>query len=74
MIDAHRSTHIFLFHRVASRKDIERIDVASSQEGQIIICEECGAQMRDGVIQSDGTIMFVCTRDFRHIFFARQNN
>ena len=49
------------------------MDRASSQEGQII-CEECGAPMGGGVIQSDGSIRFVCTRDFGHILFVRQNN
>ena len=44
------------------------------QEGQIIICGECGAPMGDGVIQSDGTIRFVCTRNFGHILFVSQNN
>jgi hypothetical protein len=46
----------------------------ASQEGQIIICEECGAPMGDGVIQPGGTIRFVCTRNFGHILFVRQNN
>ncbi|HEU4445594.1 MAG TPA: hypothetical protein VFR94_13055 [Nitrososphaeraceae archaeon] len=45
-----------------------------AQEGQIIICEECGAPMGNGVIQPDGTIRFVCTRNFEHILFLRQNN
>ena len=44
------------------------------QEGQIIICEECGAPMGNGVIQPDGTIRFVCTRNYGHILFVRQNN
>jgi hypothetical protein len=49
------------------------VDVASP-EGQIIICEECGAPMGSGVIQRDGTIKFVCTRNLGHILFVRQNN
>jgi hypothetical protein len=39
-----------------------------------ITCEECGAPMGDGVIQPDGSIRFVCTKDFGHILFVRQNN
>jgi hypothetical protein len=48
--------------------------MGSSQEGQIIICEECGAPMGNGVIQRDGTIRFVCTRNYGHIVIVRQNN
>lgn len=35
-------------------------------EGQIITCRECGAPMAGGIIQSDGTIRFVCTRNLGH--------
>jgi hypothetical protein len=64
-------THIFLFHKVASRNDIVNMAL---QEGQIIICGECDAPMGDGVIQSGGTIRFVCTENLGHILFVRQNN
>jgi hypothetical protein len=30
--------------------------------------------MGNGVIQRDGTIRFVCTRNYGHIVFVRQNN
>jgi hypothetical protein len=45
----------------------------ASQEGQMI-CGECGAPMGEGVIQPDGTIRFVCTRNSEHILFVTQNN
>ena len=34
------------------------------REGQIIICKKCGGPTEGGVIQSDGTIRFVRTRNF----------
>lgn len=47
--------------------------VDKALEGQIT-CGECGAAMNEGVIQRDGTIRFVCTRNLRHILLVRQNN
>ncbi|HET6641256.1 MAG TPA: hypothetical protein VFY68_00555 [Nitrososphaeraceae archaeon] len=44
------------------------------EEGQIITCRECGAPMEGGVIQSGGTISFVCTRNSGHILYIQQNN
>jgi hypothetical protein len=43
-------------------------------EGQIITCGECGAPMEGGIIQSGGTIRFVCTRNSGHILYIQQNN
>jgi len=53
-----------------------RVDMASSlgDEGQIITCRERGAPMTGGIIQSDGTIRFVCTRNFGHVLYVQQNN
>ena len=65
---------MFLFYKAASRNDIGVVYVESPEEGQIIICGECGAPMGSGVIQRDGTIRFVCTRNPRHILFLHQNN
>jgi hypothetical protein len=66
---------MFLLHKAASQNDIGVVvDMASPEEGQIIICGECGAPMGSGVIQRDGTIRFVCTRNPRHILFLHQNN
>jgi hypothetical protein len=48
--------------------------MASPGEGEIIICRECGAPMAGGIIQSDGTIRFVCTRNFAHVLYVQQNN
>lgn len=48
--------------------------MASLGEGEIIICRECGAPMVGGIIQSDGTIRFVCTRNFGHVLYVQQNN
>jgi hypothetical protein len=47
--------------------------ILALQEGQMI-CGECGAPMGDGVIQANGTIRFVCTRNSEHILFVTQNN
>jgi hypothetical protein len=58
---------VFLFHRVL----FWRQEPMTERE---ITCGECGAPMGDGIIQSDGSIMFVCTRDFEHILFVTQNN
>jgi hypothetical protein len=44
------------------------------EEGQIIISRECDAPMEGGVIQSGGTIRFVCTRNAGHILYVQQNN
>jgi hypothetical protein len=74
VIDAYRHTYTYIFISQRSISKGYRKSMASSQEGQIIICGECGSQMGAGVIQPDGTIKFVCTRDFRHILFVTQNN
>jgi hypothetical protein len=34
------------------------------------ICGEDGAPMRDAGIQPDGSRMFICTRDPRHVLFV----
>jgi hypothetical protein len=62
--------HIFIPKSYISRW--YKVDMAS-QEGQMI-CGECGAPMGDGVIQPDGTIRFVCTKNSEHILFVTQNN
>jgi uncharacterized Fe-S cluster-containing protein len=54
-----------------------KVDMVASplgDEGQIIICRECGALMRSDVIQRGGTIRYVCTRNFGHILYVQQNN
>jgi hypothetical protein len=35
---------------------------------------ECGAPMGNGVLQPDGSIRFVWTRDFGHIHIVPPNN
>ena len=75
--DAHPMLWIgmFLLYKTASRNDMGVVvDMASPEEGQLIICGECGAPMGSGVIQAGGTIRFVCTRNFGHILDVQQNN
>jgi hypothetical protein len=47
--------------------------VGVALEGQVT-CRECGAPMAGGVIQSGGTIKFVCTENLGHILYVQQNN
>jgi hypothetical protein len=47
--------------------------VGVALEGQVT-CRECGAPMAGGVIQSGGTIRFVCTENLGHILYVQQNN
>jgi hypothetical protein len=65
---------VFYFIKQHVKNDIGVVIDMALPEGQIIICGECGAPMGNGVIQRDGTIRFVCTRNLGHILYVQQNN